>query len=731
MTDTVVEGSVWPVNELGEIVAASGSGSSNVAGWLPLSFIPHNIGGKLPVVGLASTSPYEVDIKEKYGAKCDAVRTFGGGSITSGSNVFLDASGIFTAADIGKLFYIAGAGVGGTLLETTISSFVSTTSVTLAANASTTVAGAHYLYGSDDTAAWVNAVSAVQNGAITTIRIPFGLSLTDGFALKSNTSIIGCQPDGWAFRNLKRVSGLVLKPKSAKPALIYGINPSVGNVQLEKLYLDGVARFQGNTVVRYSGAATTAASNIVNFTNGTFTAADIGKKIIIYGAGVGGTLQDAGYTGFITAVNTVNQVVIDDSTHPSPINTSDVAYAYGFSDLQGVDGTTTAASNIFNAVSGTFTAADVGKIIHIYECMIPEWGDGTLNKGDKLGELLVTHITAVNSPTQVVLHTAPTLTTTSKRWFVGSQSAVYQPSSTISQDSMWHMNRIVGCNFAGNGYTVGLYQRAQRLDQVYWWQCMAHGMYLGSGDNTFIANIWAECGEDGFYATGGTNHFFGGDTFNNEGNGAYLGGYAGQSHLYSVMFDTNGRNGLLDFSSGSQKFGCRFTTNSQCKNGQYSDYSVAARYFGGVSNLNTYGNGLHGAFSTLFAPFGNKPQYGIYAVGPYTIHGNGMLFNPATSPWVSGPVVSGNITSVHQHSFAMEGGTSLYMNGNNTLRGSTTLPTKIGNATNELWGFYGSSGTVQPSGAGQAVATDLTSVVTLANSLRTALVSLGLIKGSA
>ena len=60
----------------------------------------------------------------------------------------------------------------------------------------------------------------------------------------------------------------------------------------------------------------------------------------------------------------------------------------------------------------------------------------------------------------------------------------------------------------------------------------------------------------------------------------------------------------------------------------------------------------------------------------------------------------------------------------------TRAGTKIGRRTDQKLGFYGATPVVQPSGAGQAAATDATSTQTLANALRTALVNLGLIKGS-
>lgn len=51
--------------------------------------------------------------------------------------------------------------------------------------------------------------------------------------------------------------------------------------------------------------------------------------------------------------------------------------------------------------------------------------------------------------------------------------------------------------------------------------------------------------------------------------------------------------------------------------------------------------------------------------------------------------------------------------------------------TGEKLGFLGATPIVQPVGAAQAIATDTASTLTLANSLRLALVNLGLIKGAA
>lgn len=60
-------------------------------------------------------------------------------SITSGAAILTSSAAAFTAGDIGTTVRILGAGAAGAALDTTISAFTSTTQVTLAANAGTTV----------------------------------------------------------------------------------------------------------------------------------------------------------------------------------------------------------------------------------------------------------------------------------------------------------------------------------------------------------------------------------------------------------------------------------------------------------------------------------------------------------------------------------------------------------------------------------------------------------------
>ena len=62
--------------------------------------------------------------------------------------------------------------------------------------------------------------------------------------------------------------------------------------------------------------------------------------------------------------------------------------------------------------------------------------------------------------------------------------------------------------------------------------------------------------------------------------------------------------------------------------------------------------------------------------------------------------------------------------------GSLSWEVQVGSSTSAKVGFHGATPTSQRANANQAAATDLASVITLANELRAALVEKGLIKGS-
>lgn len=179
------------------------------------------------------------------GAKGDARKFATGGSITTGTATLTLTGATFTAADVGKLIYVLGAGAAGAVLSTTISAYTDATHVTLAANAGTTVADTSVIYGTDDTAA-INAVlSNMQNYGVNELLLPFGSYLVDALYLKNNAVIKGQQRGAWAYEFPERTSRLLAKPGMTGPAVINDFaGQQVGNVRLFDFMIDGNKAFQ-------------------------------------------------------------------------------------------------------------------------------------------------------------------------------------------------------------------------------------------------------------------------------------------------------------------------------------------------------------------------------------------------------------------------------------------------------------------------------------------------------
>ncbi|MBN9620084.1 MAG: hypothetical protein J0H43_10190 [Actinobacteria bacterium] len=93
-----------------------------------------------------------------YGAKGDTQRSTG--SITAGSSTLTAGSGPFLSTDVGKIVTVSGAGASGSVLTAAITAVGSASSVTLSTTAGTTVSGAAFAYGTDDTLAIVAAITA-------------------------------------------------------------------------------------------------------------------------------------------------------------------------------------------------------------------------------------------------------------------------------------------------------------------------------------------------------------------------------------------------------------------------------------------------------------------------------------------------------------------------------------------------------------------------------------------
>lgn len=116
-----------------------------------------------PIYGIASTNVIQVT----------------DGAITSGTTTLTCAtSAPFTAAMVGRLIDVTGAGVGGDLL-TTISAFISTTQVTLGATAGTTVSNAITTFGSTITLDRVFNEQTNTNASALLYRIYYSPLTTD------------------------------------------------------------------------------------------------------------------------------------------------------------------------------------------------------------------------------------------------------------------------------------------------------------------------------------------------------------------------------------------------------------------------------------------------------------------------------------------------------------------------------------------------------------------------
>src|SRR5579859_2104776 len=89
----------------------------------------------------------------KFGAYGDAIRIQAGCKATESSTTVACNGTSFTSADVGKQFWIPGAGASGVAEHTTISSVTNRSTVVVAAAASITVPGAQVIYGHDDSAA--------------------------------------------------------------------------------------------------------------------------------------------------------------------------------------------------------------------------------------------------------------------------------------------------------------------------------------------------------------------------------------------------------------------------------------------------------------------------------------------------------------------------------------------------------------------------------------------------
>lgn len=93
---------------------------------------------------------------------------------TNGSTTVTSATGGFTNAIVGYTILINGAGSGGNVLRTTISSVTNSTTIVVALAASATTSSDTTIYGKDNTIPLQNAIAACQAGGGGKIIVPVG-----------------------------------------------------------------------------------------------------------------------------------------------------------------------------------------------------------------------------------------------------------------------------------------------------------------------------------------------------------------------------------------------------------------------------------------------------------------------------------------------------------------------------------------------------------------------------
>jgi len=109
------------------------------------------------ITGLGIDQGLFADIRT-YGAVADGVKV-SDGAATATSYTLTSATAGFTAGDVGKLIVIQGAALGGSAYYSTIAGYTNSTTITLTDVIVTTVSGATFVYGTDNTTAISDAMA--------------------------------------------------------------------------------------------------------------------------------------------------------------------------------------------------------------------------------------------------------------------------------------------------------------------------------------------------------------------------------------------------------------------------------------------------------------------------------------------------------------------------------------------------------------------------------------------
>lgn len=162
-----------------------------------------------------------------YGAVGDGVYGYNG-AMTSGSPTLTSSGAAFTTALIGMKVKVSGAGASGADLVADISGVPSSTTLTLSVNASTTVSGKFFAYGTDDTAAIQSAIDAVGNAKGGTVYFPNGVYVLAGALGGNNNSQLSLPT--FSISNQNNLIGLTIEGESGPNFSAGGPGSTIGGV---------------------------------------------------------------------------------------------------------------------------------------------------------------------------------------------------------------------------------------------------------------------------------------------------------------------------------------------------------------------------------------------------------------------------------------------------------------------------------------------------------------------
>ena len=234
-----------------------------------------------PLEGILRDTEFAKSVKlSTIGAKGDTA-TVAGGSITSGSNVLNTSGAAFTAADVGKVVSVPGAGTTGGALIATISTYNRATQVVLSGSATATVSGVSFTMGSNDApefAALTPGTYLVPPGLYlfsTSVSVAAGVVLV--FAQGARLTRVGFAT--LAFRG-ELVAGRY-RIFEAEAGFLAGSRPANRELLPEWWGVKGDA-------ATAAGGAISSGSAALTTTSSSFTAADVGKQVEVPGAGASG-----------------------------------------------------------------------------------------------------------------------------------------------------------------------------------------------------------------------------------------------------------------------------------------------------------------------------------------------------------------------------------------------------------------------------------------------------------